>query len=462
MTSILQVAVVGHTNTGKTSLLRTLSRDTEFGEVRDAPATTRHVEGTQLLVDGTPLVALYDTPGLEDAPSIMDWLEENSGGRHLGTDDLEQFLQSPDAAGRFDQESKVLRQLRAAHVGLYVIDAREPVLGKYRDELAVLGLCARPLLPVLNFVAGPHNRAEEWREALSRLGLHAVITFDSVVYDLQGELRLHEKLRSLLDPWRETLDRLMQAREREAHWLRQAAMDTVADMLIDVAACVMVVAGSDREETRRATDILQDRVREREQACVDALLNLFRFRPRDYLGERLPLEDGQWGLDLFTPEALRHHGLRTGEGAAVGGAVGMAVDVMALGTTLGAGTATGAAAGALLGNTLNLGRRLIQRARGRRELRVNTSTLRLLALRQRQLVEALMHRGHGAEQALQLDHPADETWRKGALPGPIRKARLHPEWSRLNPQAQAVESRSRSQTLTQLAQVLNGQDAPES
>ena len=40
----LSLAVVGHTNTGKTSLLRTLLRDGGFGEVADASATTRHVE----------------------------------------------------------------------------------------------------------------------------------------------------------------------------------------------------------------------------------------------------------------------------------------------------------------------------------------------------------------------------------------------------------------------------------
>ena len=50
--SVLKVAVVGHTNTGKTSLMRTLTQDVSFGEVSDHPGTTRHVEGTALLVDG--------------------------------------------------------------------------------------------------------------------------------------------------------------------------------------------------------------------------------------------------------------------------------------------------------------------------------------------------------------------------------------------------------------------------
>ncbi|MHC4947061.1 MAG: GTPase domain-containing protein, partial [Planctomycetota bacterium] len=62
-TGAIRVAVVGHTNTGKTSLLRTLTRDTGFGEVSPSPAQTRHVEGTALLVGGRPLLELYDTPG---------------------------------------------------------------------------------------------------------------------------------------------------------------------------------------------------------------------------------------------------------------------------------------------------------------------------------------------------------------------------------------------------------------
>ncbi|MCR7552390.1 DUF3482 domain-containing protein, partial [Pseudomonas aeruginosa] len=93
---------------------------------------------------------------------------------------MARLLDSNEARGRFEQEAKVVRQLLASDAGLYVIDAREPVLAKYRDELAVLAGCGRPLLPVLNFVASPQHREEEWRAALARLGLHALVRFDSV------------------------------------------------------------------------------------------------------------------------------------------------------------------------------------------------------------------------------------------------------------------------------------------
>ena len=66
----LSLAVVGHTNTGKTSLLRTLLRDSNFGEVKNAPATTRHVEQAAISDGSKTLVYLYDTPGLEDAGGV--------------------------------------------------------------------------------------------------------------------------------------------------------------------------------------------------------------------------------------------------------------------------------------------------------------------------------------------------------------------------------------------------------
>src|SRR5690606_38829149 len=74
----LTLAVVGHTNTGKTSLLRTLTRDAAFGQVSNSPGTTRHVEGARLTVDDEALVELFDTPGLEDSMALLDFMDQLS------------------------------------------------------------------------------------------------------------------------------------------------------------------------------------------------------------------------------------------------------------------------------------------------------------------------------------------------------------------------------------------------
>lgn len=454
MTEPLRLAVVGHTNVGKTSLLRTLTRDVGFGEVSHRPSTTRHVEGARLSVDGESLLELYDTPGLEDAIALRDFLDalERPGERLDGPEKLRRFLDGSEARGRFEQEAKVLRQLQASDAGLYVIDAREPVLAKYRDELAVLAGCARPLLPVLNFVASANHREEQWREALSRLGLHALVRFDSVAPPLDGERRLYESLALLLEKSRPQLERLIRDHEAQAVARREAGAKLIAELLVDVAACRDLVPG-DAEAIRQATEVLRDRVRKREEACVQALLRLYAFRKDDARAADLPLLDGRWGDDLFNPETLRQLGVRLGGGVAAGAAAGAGIDLLVGGLTLGAATALGALAGGAWQTVGHYGQRLLGKLKGQRELSVDDSVLRLLALRQRQLLAALQARGHAAMEAIRVDSPEDKQWREGKLPEALRKARAHPEWSTLNGRKR-VDKSERQEQVDALAQQL--------
>jgi len=450
----LKLAVVGHTNVGKTSLLRTLTRDVGFGEVSHRPSTTRHVEGARLSVDGQALLELYDTPGLEDAIALLDYLErlDRPGERLDGPARLARFLDGSEARQRFEQEAKVLRQLLASDAGLYVIDAREPVLAKYRDELAVLASCGKPLLPVLNFVSSAQHREPDWREALARLGLHALVRFDSVAPPEDGERRLYESLALLLENSRGQLERLILDQQAQREVRRHSAARLIAELLLDCAACRRSVA-SEPDQVQRAVDDLRKGVRQREQRCVESLLKLYAFRREDASASDLPLMDGRWGDDLFNPETLKLLGVRVGGGIAAGAAAGLGVDVLVGGITLGAAALVGAIAGGALQTARSYGGRLLGKLKGQRELTVDDAVLRLLALRQRQLLAALEARGHAAMDSIKLDTPQDKSWREGKLPDALHKARAHPQWSSLNPHAR-LNHAERQEQVEALAQVV--------
>ena len=452
MTKPLTLAVVGHTNVGKTSLLRTLTRDVGFGEVSHRPSTTRHVEGARLSVDGEPLLELYDTPGLEDAIALLDYLErlDRPGERLDGPARVARFLDGSEARQRFEQEAKVLRQLLASDAGLYVIDAREPVLAKYRDELSVLSSCGKPLLPVLNFVSSPQHREPEWRDALARLGLHALVRFDSVAPPEDGERRLYESLALLLEHSRDALQRLLTDQEAQREARKRSALRLIAELLIDCAACRRSVA-SEKTVEQQAINQLRDAVRQREQRCVEALLKLYGFRSNDAAASDLPLLDGRWGNDLFNPETLKQLGVRVGSGVAAGAAAGAGVDLMVGGLTLGAAALAGAIAGGALQTARSYGSRLLGKLKGQRELTVDDSVLRLLALRQRQLLHALNARGHAAVDSIKVATPEDKTWREGKLPEALKKARAYPQWSSLNPHPKLSQA-ERQEQIEALAQ----------
>lgn len=426
----LQIAVVGHTNVGKTSLLRTLIRDVNFGEVEDMPGTTRQVQGAHIMLGTQTALLLFDTPGIEDSIGLLDYLEQlSSHSQRLdGPDRIRLFLESPEASALYEQEARVLHKLLSCHAGLYVVDVREPVLAKHRDELAILSSCARPLLPILNFVASDAARTQEWRDALARVGLHSSLAFDSMSPPLDGEEKLYQALSLLLSPYQNILLELQEQSSRQREARHASSINLIASMLLDVAALRMRTS-IETDTLAKKIALQQSRVREREQACVNALLSLFQFRRDDYLSSPLPLNEGRWELDLFSPQALQHFGVHVSMGIAAGAAAGATVDVLSAGLSLGTGMAIGAIAGGAWKAIDRWGDRVLGKMRGFRELTVDQSILQMLALRQIQLLNRLEHRGHAALTPLRLEQAPHLSLDNPTLTKIMALARAHPDWS---------------------------------
>lgn len=384
----IRIAVIGHTNAGKTSLLRTLARDRIFGEISSRPATTRHVEATTLDFGDGHVLELADTPGLEDSMGLLDALHAaDPSPRASGAARIRSFLDGPLAHGEFAQEAKALRQLLASDLALYVVDAREPVLGKYRDEFAILAASGRPCLVVLNFTASPEAETVRWREALHGAGIHNVTAFDTVVYDAADERRLWQQVGLLLPGAEATCARLLAAREAERERQRRQAARLIAEALVDCAALRVAVGTSDAD--------LAARVRRREAALGRDLLALYRFAPDDYAGGELPLASAAWTLDPFDAELLKELGIGLGTSAAKGAAAGALIDALTAFHSLGAATLIGGALGAGVDAVSRLVR--LHRDGGVEYAQMDAASARLIARRAVLLVRDLTRRGHAAQ-----------------------------------------------------------------
>ena len=428
---LLRLAVVGHTNTGKTSLLRTLLEDRHFGEVKDSAGTTRHVEGARIRVNGQPLIELFDTPGLEDGIGLLDYLdqlEQHSGRRLDGPESIRLFLDSPESQRRFEQEARVLTKLLDCDAGLYVVDIRDPVLSKHKDELAILARCGKPLVAILNFIHSEQNYLSDWRGALARLGLHMSIEFDTVAPALDGQEQLYQKLALVMDQFAPQLTALSADIKQQRALRRTIAFNILAEMVIDVAA-YKITSQTDEHSMQQQWAVLQDKIRKREQEGINSLLTHYRFAAQDYPGQTLPIEGERWGMDLFNPDALLDMGIHVGKGFAAGAMAGAAVDVFTAGLSLGAAALLGGIVGSVWQGADKFGKRIMGRLQGYHELSVDDGVIRLLMLRGLQLIDALEHRGHAAQHAIQLSDSYVKQLREGDLPEEISQARRHPEWS---------------------------------
>lgn len=401
----LNLAVVGHTNTGKTSLLRTLLRDEYFGEVADSPGTTRHVESANLLTQqGQSILVLHDTPGLEDAMGMLEYLEQisNDDERLDGPEKIQLLIDSPESQDRFEQEARVLSAILKSDAALYVIDARDPVLPKHKDELTLLSACGRPVLPVLNFTRNYKADVTAWREALARLGLHATLDFDTVAPALDGESQLLDRLGLMLDQHQEILQVLRKdLHEQRIQRLRDATR-LVAELLIDTTA-LRLPSSRDPHDIDAITLGLRERTKSREQKCVQDLLKRYKFSTSTYPHHPLPLEGERWGMDLFNPQALRDFGIHVSKGLATGAMAGLTIDAMTGGLSLGTAALVGAIVGGTWQGANKWGKRILGRIAGNMEMTVDDSVIELLGLRQLTLIRALECRGHAAMRPLPHD-----------------------------------------------------------
>lgn len=428
------IAVVGHTNAGKTSLLRTLTRRANFGEVSQRPGTTRHVESVDLEVNGQAAVRFFDTPGLEDAVALREHLA-GLDPQATPPERIRNFLQGPEAHGVFEQEAKVLRTMLGIDAAFLVIDVREPVLPKFRDEIELLNSCARPVLPVLNFVRDAASREPAWKELLSAYGLHVQVRFDAAAPFVGAERELYTDLSTLLRDRRELLRGVVDSLAAEAAERRRAACARIAELLVDAAALRRTVPTEEFADTARRKTLvaaLQKDVFDKAQRCTDDLLALYGFRQDDAGEAPLPMVEGRWTLDFFSPEAMKEAGLRLGKGAVIGAAVGVVADLAVAGISLGAGAAVGGAIGGAVSQGWGpFGRKLVNKLRDVHELTIEDGVLFAVVAWQLKLTRALEQRGHAATGRIAAETGATQdapTRATAAAVRAARPARNHPEW----------------------------------
>lgn len=419
---LITLAVIGHTNVGKTSLMRTLTRDDSFGEVKNASATTRHVEAVVIGDDNTDLIQLSDTPGLEDAAGLMDYLAEHTNARADGVSRLSQLLQDfqhQNSLQYFSQEIKVINAVLASDIALYVIDARFAPTAKYQDELSILAMTGVPVLPIFNFVKdGQH--IDEWRQALSRRALHISNEFDTVAFDFDNEMKLWQNLATLTQH-PSAITALMTHRTKLWHTLYEDGHLLISDFLINVAS--YTIKAHEDDDPTPISNTMQSKVRQAYQHTYEKLLNLYKFynKPVHLMDDKINIH----APNPFDASLIGQLGLRAASGSAAGVVLGAAFDVASLGTSLGVGTLLGGLIGGGAANYDTLKDKITHH----KHYRIDDNALLVMASQLNALHHAIRRTGHASLDDIHLDS-TDTAWQK--LPKSLAKARQKPHYSSLD------------------------------
>lgn len=363
----VSLALVSHTNVGKTTLARTLL-GADVGEVRDAPHVTEFADGHLLLQtpEGDRLM-LWDTPGFGDSARLVRRLKQ-------ADQPLLGFLANTwdRVADRpFWSSQQALRAVRdEADVVLYLVNAAESpaAAGYVGPEMDLLHWMGKPVLVLLNQLGAPRPVAEEqadveaWRQHLAgRPLVRGVLPLDAFARCWVQEGVLLAQVAGVLDGEpRAAMQRL------HAAW--QAAAEQRFGTAMALLARGLARAAADREPLP-AGGTLRDLARR-----AGAALGLPRSEDPALVAQQALALRLEQSLQQDTAELIALHGLRggaqaevmariatdfdvqmpvdEGRAAVVGGLVtgalaGLKADIASGGLTLGGGLLAGGLIGAL-------------------------------------------------------------------------------------------------------------------
>jgi signal recognition particle receptor subunit beta len=215
----IKICIVGHTNHGKTSTIRTLTEDKSLGTVSNSPDTTTCVDHFSVMRNGFPVFYVTDTPGFTNLDlRLAEYKSEI--GRTPTIEEFSNFMNSKKVSVNQNIDNSIspddwlrrtLVEIKNSHLLLLILDSREDTTSNtYLSEIEFLKSCGVPLIISLNFIYTKDTKKLDWRKVIGKIGVHTIIEFDAHTrnWDQESDLfnmiipLLHNKLyKSLLLYW---------------------------------------------------------------------------------------------------------------------------------------------------------------------------------------------------------------------------------------------------------------------
>ncbi|MCP4870186.1 MAG: DUF3482 domain-containing protein [Proteobacteria bacterium] len=349
----LRIAIVGHTNAGKSSIVAALTRRDEL-RISDEHGTTRDVDEWTFEIGGEAVLTFLDTPGFDRAGAINEWLDEAAGPSATAADDpdlVARFIAEADPA-LFRSEQRALSAALRADVLAYVADATVKPKGQARQEVRLLGKAGPPVIGVVNVIEGPHRDA--WFELFGRQKIHNKVLLDAMNFQPEQEARFYRALVSVLPDREAHFDRIAELRAAEEAGRAIQVRRCIAQTLVDVLSFqIEELTGSRHEATKRREGVearFRSAIVGREAEGFRQLLELYGFKKAGVEGAVEVDFEGDWQASLFDAEVAKRYGASVTTLTLVGAAAGAPFELFgAHGLAAGAGALLGFVSGHYVG-----------------------------------------------------------------------------------------------------------------
>ncbi|NJM60129.1 MAG: hypothetical protein HC849_07985 [Oscillatoriales cyanobacterium RU_3_3] len=175
-TQKINIAIAGHTNVGKTTLIRTLMK-ASVGEVRDSPNVSQREQAYYF--NGIQ-ANFIDTPGFQNASAMemyLDMLDENPNCKmpQKHKDDI-------------TYDEKAMKALEKSNLVLYVASLSSVPDDSFKGELSIIKRKCSKIVAIINqyekelrasSATEVENRVEQWNTFFRGQSVNSIIVFDA-------------------------------------------------------------------------------------------------------------------------------------------------------------------------------------------------------------------------------------------------------------------------------------------
>ncbi|MEM6580406.1 MAG: DUF3482 domain-containing protein [Pseudomonadota bacterium] len=347
-------AVVGRPNKGKSSIVATLARD-DAVHIDVRAGSTKQSKSFPMSVDGQTLYELVDTPGLQRARAVLDWLEGHCEDAAARPATVRRFVVEHADDLRFQDECQALQPIVEGAGIIYVVDGSVPYGAEYEAEMEILRWSGRPSLAVINPIESD-DFVEEWTAGLGQY-FKTVRVFDAHRAEMTKQLELLELFGHLDPQWRPALERAVATLREDRQLQAESASSHIADFIRAALRYRVEQAVPDGAPLEAVQLVLFERYKadlsRREKQCRQRVEELYHYGDLSKVEAGFDLvEQDLFNLDKWYLWGLSKRALNmvaASAGAVLGGGSGMAVDAASGGFFGGLGTLVAGAGGAISG-----------------------------------------------------------------------------------------------------------------
>jgi len=338
------IAIIGHPNEGKSSVLSTLTEDDSV-VVSDYPGETVVCQRFPVQIGSETVMEFVDTPGFQNPIRLLQSMRESG----LTDEKLLDYIHEKHGADAdYHHDLELMKPLREGAGLIYVVDCSRPLLEEDKAEMEILRLINRPRMAVINFKDEDREYMEAWKLAFRR-HFNVIREFNAHQARFQERIALLETLKAIQQDWEPAINRAIEAYHKDWDYRkRRVVEDTVRylEWALNHKAERKYTRESDSESVRQEiTESYKRKIEKEEQRLFSEIRRLYKHHLYDF---KLP-EQSILKEELFSEETWQVLGLTQKQllvsATTLGAGLGAALDVAASGLTFGVFTAAGALAG---------------------------------------------------------------------------------------------------------------------